>query len=549
MVISREENSSITDSIKKIPVKQDAKLLFPSIYTALGMALAYYTYPLLISFSAGIIILLFIIAFLAVIISFFRVLRSTFSTGQLKITAKAGHTIYRIAVIAVAASVGFTLGIASRRASPGSAETGIPADMVIAVSGKLIEDPRSLQSGTGLGIIELRECSGTGGLRATARGNLTVFFPEESIVRLKNFGRGCEIYTEGVFIPGVATTGGVNQTASSNTDSKPQSHSGPLFRAASVHITKPASSLDAFRTKLRMILLGKIVHDETENTPVWGSLAAALLLGVRDDLSGDLLDAFRSSGCAHILALSGMHLAIISGILAFFLKRPLGIRWASLVGALFIIFYVFVAGSQPSLVRSAIMYLIGTFMIWGLLKGKSISLLCMAFIIQLLFQGETGTSLSFILSYLALAGMLTLGETIRCILRGRLPQIISGSFSASFGAFVFTAPIVVFYFGSLYPIGILAGLLVIPLSSLFMIFALAALAAGFLPVPLWNIFDIILTGIYRTMELIVSAASVVPGIKYSNPLPVAAISIVLWIFAILIKRRDYLHRSSIAAFN
>jgi competence protein ComEC len=389
-----------------------------------------------------------------------------------------------------------------------------------------------LQSGSGLGVLELRECTGEGGLRASARGKLTVFFPSEAIPRLREFGRGSEIYADGILSYGSR---------------------GPLFRATSVHIVKPAPAIEQFRTGLRMTLLEKFQSRQDTQykdgaAPVWGSLASALLLGVRDDLDTEFAAAFLKSGCAYILALSGMHLAIISAVLAFLIRRPLGIRRASLVGAVFIVFYVFIAGSQPSLVRAAIMYIIGTFALWGLLKKRALSILGMAFIIQLLFQSETGISLSFILSYLALAGMLTLGETFHDLFRGRIPMVINRTLSASLGAFIATAPVVVFFFGALRPIGIIAGLLVAPLSSLFMVLTLAALAAAFLPLPLWTVFDFALSWLYRFLEFIVSLAGRVPGFSLSNPVPVLVFSGLLWLLVLSIKKQDDLYRNSIASY-
>ena len=501
----------------------DKKFPMPPVYAALGMAASYYGYPFFVSGSLGVFLFLGLLFLFAAAIGFLRVLRSN---------TKAPPVFSGLAVLVVAAAAGFSLGIASRAGSPGPAETGIPAERVIAVSGILREDPRSLQSGSGLGSLELRECAGEGGLRATARGNLTVFFPAESIPRLKEFGRGCEIYADGTLAYGSR---------------------GPVFRASSVHVVKPAPAIEQYRTGLRLTLLEKFqkqqgAHYGDGEAPVWGAFASAMLLGMRDDLNAEFSAAFFNSGCSYILALSGMHLAIISGVLAFLIRRPLGIRMASLVGALFIIFYVFIAGSQPSLVRSAIMYIVGTFTIWGLLNRKAISVLGMAFIIQLIFQSETGVSLSFMLSYLALAGMLTIGETFHNLFRGRLPEIIGKPLSVSLGAFIATAPIVVFFFGTLKPIGIIAGLLVAPVSSLFMVLALAALATAFLPLPLWNVFDIALSWLYTFLDFIVSLAGRVPGLTVSNPVPVLIFSGLLWLLVLFLKKRDDAYRNSIASF-
>ena len=498
----------------------------PVVPAAAAMAVSYYTYPFLISHKWGLYLLLgFLFIFIAGI-SLIRVIKFSNVPGEKRMA------VFKIGVLVAAAALGFSLGIAARRNVHSIPEFGLAEERVIAVSGILREDPRTLHGGSGFGMLKLRECGGPGGLKASSNGTVMVFFPSESIPRLKEFGRGSEIYIDGIVS---------------------RRERGLTFNASSVHIVKPASNLEQFRSSLRMKLLEKFQNRQggkyaDGDAPVWGALASALLLGMRDDLDVDLSEGFRNSGCAHILALSGMHLAILSGVLAFLIKRPLGIRGASLAGAVFVILYVFIAGSQPSLIRSAIMYLIGTVSLWGFLKGKPISLLCMAFIIQLVFQSETGMTLSFILSYLALAGILTLGDTFHRIFRGRLPEIISGSLSASLGAFIFTAPVVVLYFASLRPIGILAGIFIAPLSALFMVLALIALIISFLSLPLWSFVDFILIQVYRLFELTVSFMGKVPGLTFSNPLPVLIFSIISWLFVLYIQRRDYAHRSSIASF-
>jgi len=520
------------------PNSKEQRTIYPPISAAFAMALSYYTYPLLISFSFGqnslFSLVLLVLVLLMLIDGFLRTANSL--PGEKSIFLR------KLGILATAAAIGFSLGIAARRSFSGSVEMGLETESVTAISGILREDPRFLQSarnpgGSGMGVIELQGCTGRGGLRASGRGMVTVFFPSESINRLKEFGRGCEIYVDGTFS---ITSRGTGR--------------GTLFNAVSIHIVKPAPAVEIFRTRLRSALLERLQNNQSRRgmaakPPIWGGLASALLLGMRDDLDVELSEGFRNSGCTHILALSGMHLAILSGILAFLIRKPLGIRWASLVGAIFVLLYVFIAGSQPSLVRAAIMYFIGTFAIWGLLKARSLSLLCMAFIIQLLFQSETGASLSFILSYLALLGILTLGEAVRDLFRGRLPEVPGAGLSASIGAFVFTAPVVALYFASVRPIGILAGLVAAPLASVFMILSLAALAASFLPFPVWNIFDFILAWIYRLLELLVGLAGRIPGFSASNPVTVLIFSIFFCLLIYFLHVWNRRYRNSIAPFN
>ena len=501
-------------------IKPEKSLPMPVVFGALGMALSYYGYPLLVSGLGGVFFLFGILFLLAAAIGFLTALR-TFAPGIFP----------RLGILLIAVSVGFSAGIAVRRSLIGPVQTGISAERVAGVSGILREDPRSLQSGAGMGILELRESFGAGGLRAGASGNLTVFFPADSIPHLQEFGRGSELYVGGTLSYGIR---------------------GPVFRSASVHILAPAPPLEQYRTGLRTALLERFQSRQDAqygegHAPVWGAFASAMLLGMRDDLDAEFAQAFFNSGCAYILALSGMHLAIISGVLAFLIRRPLGIRGASLIGALFIIVYVFAAGSQPSLVRAAIMYIIGTVAVWGLLNKRILPVLGMAFIIQLLFQRDTGLSLSFMLSYLALSGMVTLGDTFYGLFRGRLPEVLGRALSASLGAFIATAPLVVFVFGSLKPVGIIAGPVVAAGASVFMVLSMGALASAFLPFPLWNLFDFALTWLYRILEFTVSAAAQVPGLSLSSPVPVIVVCGLVWLAVLFVKKQDDSYRNRFAA--
>ena len=508
-----------------LPLPKEKLLPMPAVGAALGMAISYYSYSFLINYKTGYYIILALIIALIAVINFFRVV--------ILFPGEKNKAFYKVSILVIAAALGMVLGIASRRSVQDSPNFALETEKIIAISGILKNDPRTLSGGSGFANIRLFTSNASGGISVSSSGTVMVFFPSECIPRLKEFGRGAEIYMDG---------------------SLSQKNDSWLFSASSVHVLKPASALEQTRTSMRMKLLEKFQMRQDgkysdSSAPVWGGLASALLFGMRDDLDVDLSQGFRDSGCAHILALSGMHLAILSGVLAFLLKRPLGLRGASLAGAVFVIVYVFIADSQPSLIRSAIMYFIGAFSLLGFLKRRPISLLCMAFIIQLVFQSETGQTLSFILSYLALAGILTLGETFRSLFRGRLPDIIGISLSASLGAFIFTAPVMVFYFSALRPIGIAAGLVIAPLSSLFMVLSLAALIISFLPSPLWSVIDFFLTQVYRLFELVVSLASRFPVLQISNPVPVLIFSILFLALILFIHRKDYAHRSSIVSFD
>ncbi|AEF86992.1 putative ComE protein [Treponema primitia ZAS-2] len=424
---------------------------------------------------------------------------------------------------ALALTGGLVLGIAARGSIDQAPRLGLPPETVRALTGTLAEDPRSTSTGKGMGYLVLNSAVGSGGLRSTAQGRVLVFFPGEALPRVKDFGRGAEIYVEGNF----TESSGKGFAAA------------PLFRASGVHVSKPAPVWEQRRTAIRLALLDKL-----EAQP-WGGLGAALILGVRDSLDSDLAQAYTHAGCSHVLALSGMHLAIVAALAAFFLRKPLGLKPAALAGAALIVLYVTLVGAQPSLERSAIMYLLGTAAILGFLPRQVLSLLAAAFLIQLLIHPSAGDSLSFTLSYLALAGILTVGETVHGLLRGRLPETLAQPLSASLGAYLATTAISASAFGMVRPVGLLAGLIIVPLTTVFMVAALAALGLSFFSPFLSNLVGMGLSALYALLDRLVSLAALVPGINAGGQgreliLSLALASLCLCRGSIHIKRRQAL---------
>jgi competence protein ComEC len=379
------------------------------------------------------------------------------------------------------------------------------------ITGILLDDPRVSAYGSGFGKMRLLQSAAKGGLRSSAKGKLTVYFPLGSIPKLKEFGRGSTIYVDGSF--------GEN------------SRSGePVFRAKSCHIIKAPGTINRLRTKVRLSLIK--IFSCTKNSKEWGGFSLALLLGITDNLDSNLSLQYKNAGCSHILSLSGMHLAIVSSIIAFLLKRPLGLKAAAVLGAVFTIIYVFLVGAQPSLIRSAFMYVLGTFAILFSLPRKALQILALSFLLQIITDPKSGLSISFILSYLSLAGILLLTEGITACTRGMLPDIIAQPLSASIGAFASTLSVSAFFFGSIRLVGIVAGLILVPLTTLFMIVSIIFLAFYFIIPPLTVPLDFVLLKIYNILEYVANFSGKIPAITITN-IPVFVIISSLVPFALL----------------
>ncbi len=233
-----------------------------------------------------------------------------------------------------------------------------------------------------------------------------------------------------------------------------------------------------------------------------GGLLLALLSANKDFLSLQCTTLFRTAGLAHILALSGMHVSLVSLVAiqmgAIFGKKSTSIK----ISLLAIIVFVWFAGSAPSLNRALgmmIILIIGKYL--GLKPSMLACLSCML-VIHLGLKPTHAISLGFMLSYGALAGIIIIGEAFYSILNGKIPPKTLGGISASIGAQLFTAPIVISKIGAIAPIGIIASIVVSPFVSLFLILGLFAVFISLIFPFTGFIFSFILNKIYSIIIIL-----------------------------------------------
>ena len=212
-----------------------------------------------------------------------------------------------------------------------------------------------------------------------------------------------------------------------------------------------------------------------------GGLLLALLAADKAFLPAGCIAAFRNAGLAHILALSGMHLSLI-GTAAMQGGRIFGHKsravWFSLAA---VFLFVWFAGSAPSLNRALGMVCIAAAGNALGLKPPPLSVLCAMLTVHIAIAGTEAITLGFMLSYGACAGIIIFGDACARFMAGKIPPAFAGSISASVGAQLFTAPIVISAIGNIAAAGVIASCVVSPLVSVFLI-------AGLICIPIALIF-------------------------------------------------------------
>ncbi|MBN2533596.1 MAG: ComEC/Rec2 family competence protein [Spirochaetales bacterium] len=251
---------------------------------------------------------------------------------------------------------------------------------------------------------------------------------------------------------------------------------------------------------------------ETMGFPA-SALFKALFLGIREDLPPDLYNGFEKTGTLHILALSGLHAGIIYALvslLLFFLPWP----WMKYsAGFCVILFYLFIVGPKPSLVRATVMIIIfGTCYLLSL-EREPLNLLGIACSLILIADPVSAYSLSFQLSFLAMAGIIIISPPVAAFFKKYLPPFIALPFSLSIGAQAGTAPIVFLHFGTMYPSGIIVTLLLIPFVTVFLWGGIIFLFLNVTHFPfIRESGEFIFSPVYGIMAKVTSFFSKIPGI-------------------------------------
>jgi len=240
----------------------------------------------------------------------------------------------------------------------------------------------------------------------------------------------------------------------------------------------------------------KALKDSIANifpTDVSGFMTA-LTTGDKDTLPTGLYAAFQRSGIAHVMAVSGLHISFLAGLLTVLLGRR-G-KLSAIASMVLIFFFAAATGSSPSSLRAA--FMTGFLLLADLVERENDKPTTLSAVLLILLLGcpYAAASASLQLSFSAVAGIfLVTGplherwveripkwktRPLRCLRRGLI--FLSGTLATSLGALLFTMPLVAIYYNSVSLAAPLTNLLTLwAVSLVFMGGLLAALAGLLLP--------------------------------------------------------------------
>ncbi len=246
-----------------------------------------------------------------------------------------------------------------------------------------------------------------------------------------------------------------------------------------------------------------------------GGLLLALLSGSKEYTEQTVTEAFRKSGLSHILALSGMHLSMFSGIAMFIGKKIKRKKLSFIIRTVAVILFVWFAGFSPSLLRA---FICNCLLILSSLADNEnpdmLSILCFSFLLQTVITPESLFNIGFILSYAALAGILIFNRLLTSLYVRFLPYYFTMSLSSSTSAQIFTAPISLKVFGCFCPIGIIATSIISPLITFFIYSGLALIILSLIFPFISTASGFFVNIQYNVIKLLVGFFSKCPAISF-----------------------------------
>lgn len=247
-------------------------------------------------------------------------------------------------------------------------------------------------------------------------------------------------------------------------------------------------------------------------------LLRALVLGESDDVDPRVEILFRRSGTIHLLALSGMHLAVIALLVTGCVRPLVGRRSAAWVAVVFGALYVVLAGPRPGLVRAALLVTF-TAALRELDRPQRLpELLAATMLVQLVIQPGVAGSLGFQLSYLSLLGIALLTPCLSTLLGDWIPPRVASPLAAGVGAQVTTVPLLLARFGVWYPGGIVASIVMGPLVLGFMSAGIVSLGLATVGLPsAAMVLRPLLEVAARTIEGAAWLFSGLPGVRPADP--------------------------------
>lgn len=292
----------------------------------------------------------------------------------------------------------------------------------------------------------------------------------------------------------------------------------------------------AYFLNQRGILLDRLADSGVDGDAY--AVVAAMALGDKSALTHEIRDTYSVSGASHVLALSGLHLGIIYGLLWLLLPHR---RWPAVSQTVILIaiwLYVLLVGMPVSVVRSAVMLTVYGILSIAHRNKMSVNALAFTAIVMLMCNPEWLFDIGFQLSFMAVLAILLFVPLFEDVFSAKYLQEhrwirrIWGLVAVSVSAQIGVAPLIAYYFGRLSTYFLLTNFIVLPAAYLILGFSLIVLLFPSLAYILLYIVD--------TLNAVLLRITAIPGSSidgfHPNVLQVVLTYVIIFCTYLLIER-------------
>lgn len=268
-------------------------------------------------------------------------------------------------------------------------------------------------------------------------------------------------------------------------------------------------------------------------SPPESDLASGLLLGTKGGFDKETQAEFISTGTIHIIALSGYNVTIVATSIIKFFGLFLSTTFSIILGIIFILLFILMAGSSATVVRAGIMAFIALFARITDRNYQASRALVVAGLLMVAYDPRVITDMSFQLSFLATAGILFIPQKIiKWIMWIPARFSLRENTATTMSATIAVLPLLLYSTGVLSFVSLPANLLVLPVVPITMFFNFLAGIVGFispiLALPFGYISELLLSYILTVIHLI----AILPFASMNIQSFPIIITILLYIFII-----------------
>lgn len=263
---------------------------------------------------------------------------------------------------------------------------------------------------------------------------------------------------------------------------------------------------ESFRQNVKNLLLNNMPK-ETAN------LAYSMLFGDKSSLDSEISQSFRVSGIAHALAVSGLHVGFLIGVVNFILNRLKAKPWVRLlVASIVLIFYCYLCNFSPSVVRATVMSIV---MLSAAALGRQYDILnslALSGIIILLISPMSVFDAGFQLSFMSVLCIALLAKPTQALFaKIKLPKFVSSPLALTFCVQIGILPFIAKYYTSVSLLSVITNFICIPLFQVAFVMLVIIIICTFI-IPGLGIF---LVPVHWLLSVIIKITKLIANVSYS----------------------------------